>query len=59
MSQVWQALERGDLYNGPIQEPDGSVSGVFQVLTAGLPVFVTVCIVPEGNQVVVRYVEEG
>lgn len=59
MSQVWQALERGELHHGPTSEEDGSVSGVLQVLTAGLPIYVTVSITPEGNQLLVRFVEEG
>jgi len=59
MSQVWQALERGELEFGPVVEEDGAISGVLWVRTSGLPVYVTVNITPEGNQLIVRRVEEG
>ncbi|MEW5251647.1 hypothetical protein [Microbulbifer discodermiae] len=59
MSQVWTALERGDLQHGPVIEEDGSVSGVLTCLTGGLPIFVTVCLSPGGDFLNIRFVEEG
>lgn len=59
MSQVWAALERGDLHQGPVIEEDGSVSGVLTCLTSGLPIFVTICLSPGGDFLNIRFVEEG